>query len=309
MDRVLRDQTKGANGTLIEFSDEERGSCKAAVLTKQSHNAQPVRLIKSFKEDQGAAWEVIRATAASYGDFSQIRIGYTTVFASDAGAANPAEEAWNTLTTAKSPGPRRRYISPPSRGLCLISIGSGVQPPVRLPSKKAPSPQWSLQWWLFWVRKAFNIYLMARLVLLGGFLQLDPVQELTAVAKGSEGVHESMVSKFNDEELKQYFVPRNSGYFRFNFQSPSDAHQLQKDGQPSNTASQLIHVIFGYILMGLISPVREVHNILTRTETIAEWNRNKTLVEQLVDNEFLDTTSTTKLASAVELLRFDSKDA
>ncbi|KIM23605.1 hypothetical protein M408DRAFT_11431 [Serendipita vermifera MAFF 305830] len=311
MDQVLQKQTKCADGTLIDFSDEERGSCKAVVLTKQSHNAQPVRLIKSFKEDQGAAWQAIRATAASYSEFLQTIIGYTTVFASDAGASNPAEEAWNTITTLKSSGSRRRYTAPPSKGLCLISIGSGVQPPVRLPSKKAPSPQWSLQWWLFWVRKVLTLLLMLGRIILGGVLGLDPIKELTAVAKGSEGVHESMVLKFKKDELRQYFIPGNSGYFRFNFQSPSNGRQPQREPQLSRTTTQTIYANLGFILAYLLNPIWGVLNIFTRAETIAQWNQNKTLVEELVDDEFLDTNMSAKekLSSAAALLRFDSKDA
>jgi hypothetical protein len=91
----------------------------SAVVTKMAEYATASQILRSDRES-GEVWEVVRATTASYFDFPNVQVGSSMVlYGPEAGACNPALEAWNQMAKDYD----RRELKP---RLCLISIGSGI---------------------------------------------------------------------------------------------------------------------------------------------------------------------------------------
>ena len=94
-------------------------------MTKMSEYATAPHILRSDKES-GEVWEVVRATTASYFDFPNVQVGSSMVlYGPDAGACNPALEAWNQVVNSHG-------NHEPKARLCLVSIGSGIIPELEL---------------------------------------------------------------------------------------------------------------------------------------------------------------------------------
>jgi hypothetical protein len=94
-------------------------------MTKMAEYATASHVLRSDRES-GEVWEVVRATTASYFDFPNVQVGSSMIlYGPDAGACNPALEAWNRM--AKDYGHHE-----PKPRLCLVSIGSGITPELEL---------------------------------------------------------------------------------------------------------------------------------------------------------------------------------
>jgi hypothetical protein len=146
-------------------------------------------------------WQAMQATMASYGDFPPIQIGEFSLGGPEAGWSNPAIAALNEAREERLFGPRRN--------ICLVSIGNGLAP-----SKPAPVSvpfETRIQLAMTKLRTlAPTLWALVR-----GKLP-SKAHALRDLAIGCENENRKMLAHMRPQDLRHYFDPETSKYFRFN---------------------------------------------------------------------------------------------
>jgi hypothetical protein len=177
-------------------------------------------ILRSYEEGgvDGAydadVWQVIQATMASHGDFPPVQIGDISLLGPDAGWSNPAIA---TLNEAQRLFGRDKEI-------CFISIGNGLQPPKRAPDSDPFETR--IRNFLTKTRVLIpNAWALVRGKLPG---KAHPLREL---AIGCENEHRKMMAHMRPQDLRHYFDPDASKYFRFNIENLSSTTAWNQTNQ------------------------------------------------------------------------------
>jgi hypothetical protein len=254
-----------------------------------SDNTESAHLVKSYDIQSGKTWEAIRAVTASRYNFPCVKVGSHSLFAAETGFSNPTGVAWSEARERYPPSKRRNVVYPPTRGICLISIGSGARPPIQLHMKGVEAPRWSAQWSLYWAKKVFLLGMAICLALIGRATRVPQVRELAGVASDCESTHEELERRFNFrdrstvEDFGQSFIPEKSGYFRFNFdpsQVPVTEPESKEEVKPSSST-------FIIVVAGLRRSGSFLRSLWRKNDEYEKWSRSRLLMEQIVSQEYV----------------------
>jgi hypothetical protein len=255
-----------------------------------SDNTESAHLVKSYDIQSGKTWEAIRAVTASRYNFPCVKVGRQLLFAAETGFSNPTGVAWNEARKQYPPPKRRNVVYPPTRGICLISIGSGTRPPIQLHMKGIEAPRWSVEWSLYWTKKVFFLGMAIFFALIGRATRVPQVRELAGVASDCESTHEELERRFNFrdrsrlEDLGRSFIPEKSGYFRFNF-DPYQVPVAEPEVVESKEEVKPSSSVFVMVVAGLRRGGSFLFSLWRKKDKYEKWDRRRLLIEQLVSQE------------------------
>jgi hypothetical protein len=257
-----------------------------------SNNTELAHLVKSYDIQSGKTWEAVRAVTASRYNFPCVQVGRYLLFAAETGFSNPTGVAWSEARKQYPPPKRNKVVHPPTRGICLVSIGSGTRPLIQLHMKGVEAPPWSVQWSLYWVKKVFLLGIAFCLALVGRATHVPQVRELAGVASDCESTHEELEKRFNFrdrstvEDLGRSFIPEKSGYFRFNF-DPSQVPVAETEVVESKEEVNPSFSTFVGVVAGLRRSGRFLFSLWRKRDKYEKWNRSRLLMEQIVSQEYV----------------------
>jgi hypothetical protein len=164
-------------------------------------------ILRSYGEDdvdgahEAEVWQAMRATMASHGDFPPVRIGDVSLLGSEPGWSNPAIAAINEA----------QRLFGQEKETCFISIGTGLQPPRSAPDSDPIETR--IQNAMMKIRTvAPNLWAIIRGKLPS---RAHPLRDL---AIGCENENRKMLAHMRPQDLRHYFDPDTSKYFRFNIE-------------------------------------------------------------------------------------------
>jgi hypothetical protein len=171
------------------------------------HPKRTADILRSYGEDgvDGAhnadVWQAIRATMASHGDFPPVQIGGVSLLGPEAGWSNPAIAAHNEA----------HRLFGHQKDMCFVTIGNGLQP--QKPAPDSDPIETRIRDTMMRTRNAFgSLWAVA-----WGKLPIR-AHSLRDLAIGCENENRKILAHMRLQDLRHYFDPDTSKYFRFNIE-------------------------------------------------------------------------------------------